>query len=353
MSNEKTVKLFGWETNPFTFRIMPDIFVGYNQEVDNIVDGLGNGDKFSLLMGPTGSGKTTLLKHIKDRFPGHKYTFYLPKPPKEPDDWMMVFGRFIRPGFFKSLLSRGNGVNIYNLSDKVNERLGSNKFLLFVDECHEASIESLEWLRSLVDNIDNLSIILAGLPVFDNMLKNNLETFSRRICTKTELGNLTKSETRELIKRRVESAGGDDIKPFTSSTIEYIYQRTGGFPREVIRVCNDLANKAMKSNISTIDTDFLKESDSPVSRVSMDSIESLPERQKMILDALSNGEDFTPSDIVHNLDDEAYKNRDNAIRSVNNLLRRLMKDGFVDRKRVGKTYKYAISSKFRTLMVDA
>ncbi|MFC2143779.1 AAA family ATPase [Candidatus Aenigmatarchaeota archaeon] len=353
MIDEKIVKLFGWDSNPFTFRILPELFVGYNGEIKGIVEGLTSGDKFSLLMGPTGSGKTTLLKHVKDSFPGFKYTFYLPKPPKDPDDWMMIFGRFIKPGFFKSLFSKNNGVNIYNLSEKVNERLGNDRFLLFVDECHEASIESLEWLRSLVDNIDNLSIIMAGLPVFENMLKSNLETFNRRINKKTELGNLTKPETRELVKKRIESVGGDDIKPFTSGTIEYIYQTTGGFPREVIRMCDELTNKAMKSNISTIDTDFLKENDAPASRVSMDTIDSLPERQKLILDVLSHGGDFTPSEIVRKLDDEVYKNRDNAIRSVNNLLRRLMKDGFVDRKRVGKTYKYVLASKFKTLMVEA
>ncbi|UCD07428.1 MAG: BlaI/MecI/CopY family transcriptional regulator, partial [Candidatus Aenigmatarchaeota archaeon] len=208
-------------------------------------------------------------------------------------------------------------------------------------------------LRTLVDNIDNLSVIMAGLPVFENILKSNLETFSRRINTKTDLGNLTKAETRELVKKRIENAGGEDIRPFTSRTIEYIYERTGGFPREVIRLCNDLAYKALRSNISTIDTDFLKETEAPVTRLSLETVESLPERQKLILDALSKGEQFTPSEIVSEMGDEVYKNRENAIRSVNNLLRRLMKDGFVERKRVGKTYKYAISSKFRTLMVEA
>jgi general secretion pathway protein A len=353
MDDERMVKLFGWKSNPFTFRIIPDLFVGYEKETKRIISGLNNGDKFSLLMGPTGSGKTTLLRHLKDMFPGYKYTFYLPKPPKDPGDWMMVFGRFIKPGFFRSLVSRGSDVNIYNLSDRINDRLGGERFLLFVDECHEASIESLEWLRALVDNIDNLSIIIAGLPVFENMLKSNLETFNRRISTKTELGNLTRAETRELVKRRVESAGGDDIKPFTSRTIEYIYERTGGFPREIIRICNELSQKALDSNISTIDTEFLKEAEAPAARISMDVIETLPERQKMILDALSGGGDFTPSDIVSHMGEDVYKNRENAIRSVNNLLRRLMKEGFVDRKRVGKTYKYVISGKFRTLMVEA
>ena len=353
MRDEKLVKLFRWESNPFTFRILPELFVGYEKETERITEGFSNGDKFSLLMGPTGSGKTTLLKSLECRFPEYKHVLYLPKPPKDPEDWIMVFDRLVRPGLLKSLLSRRDETNIYNLSEKVNRKLGSDRFLLFVDECHEASIDSLEWLRTLVDQIDNLSVLLAGLPVFDNTLKGSLETFSRRINTRTELGNLTKAETRELVKKRVESVGGDDIRPFTSRTIEHIYERTGGFPREVIRLCNELANNALKSNISTIDADFLKDVEAPVARVSMETVESLPERQKLIIDVMAGGGEFTPSDIVSSMGGEVYKNRDNAIRSVNNLLRRLMKDGFVERKRVGKTYKYVISGKFKTLMVEA
>ncbi|MCK4496878.1 MAG: hypothetical protein KAU24_01685, partial [Candidatus Aenigmarchaeota archaeon] len=99
MNDEKTVKLFGWKSNPFTFRILPDLFVGYDGEVNKIIEGLHNGDKFSLLTGPTGSGKTTLLKSLGSRFPDYRYVFYLPKPPKDPEDWVTVFERIVKPGF--------------------------------------------------------------------------------------------------------------------------------------------------------------------------------------------------------------------------------------------------------------
>jgi type II secretory pathway predicted ATPase ExeA len=354
MYTERIEKLFSWNSNPFTFQILPELFTGYEKEANSLVNGLQSGNKFSLMLGPTGSGKTTMIKFLmREMREDFDHVIYLPKPPREHGDWISVFEEFSKPGFMRSLFSRGNGTNIYNLSDVVNMRLSGKKLLLFIDECHESSPESMEWLRALTDHINNLYVVMAALPVFEGTLKSSLESLLRRVGTRIELTTLTKSESRELIKKRITHIGGEDIKPFTSGTIDYIYQRTGGFPREVLRVCGELVQEAVDKNISTIDTDFIKESRQPEQRFSMEALDALPERQRLILDTLSQGGQMTPSGIIDALDIEEYKNRDNAIRSVNNLLRRLMKEGLIERKRVGKTYKYVVSAKFQTLMVEA
>ena len=353
MAEKRIKELFNWNENPFSFRIIPETFVGYERDIERLYQSIKDGEKFSLVIGPTGSGKTTLMKSIAKEFEKeYKYVIYLPKPPKYSEDWIVVFESVIKPRILGSLLFRKKNLNLYNLSDYVNKKLNGQKCLMFVDECHESSQESLEWLRALTDHIDNLSVVIAGLPVFESILKEKLESLMRRINTRIELTNLTKSETRELIKRRIEYSGGDDIKPFTSETIEYIYEVTGGFPREVLRVCNELVRKALEKNISTIDGEFVKEMQTPEDRVSLKTINALPERQKTILKVLAEKGEMSPSEIVSSISIDEYKNRDNAIRSVNNLLRRLMAEGFVYRKRTGKTYKYAISGKFHTMMVD-
>jgi len=332
---------------------MPELFVGYSKEFTKISSNIRNGNKFSLLMGPTGSGKTTFLKHLLDEYSHNDHIIYVAKPPKEPIDWITVFSRFTRKGILSSLLSRGEDVNLYTLSSHVNNKLGDRKCVLLIDECHEASLDSLEWLRTITDQIDNLFVVLAGLPIFETILRSNLETFRRRVNTVVELTNLTKSETRELIKRRIEKSGGEDIKPFTHEAVDMIYENTGGFPREVIRVCNESVEKAVEKNISTVDVDLFNEIEEPIKRVSLETINILPERQKKILDILSQDGEMTPAEIISQLDVKEYKNRENAIRSINNLLKRLMRDKFVERIRIGKTYKYKISGKFQTLMVEA
>ncbi len=357
---EGYMKLFNWKDNPFNFKIMPNLFVGYPRETEKLANSIHSNHKISILIGPTGSGKTTFLRFLAKTFEKNRKIFYLSKPPNNPDDWVKIFTNFIGPGTIGRLFSRTKNVNIYNLSEWTNSRMKNKKMILFVDESHEASTETLEWLRTLADQIDNLSVVIAGLPVLETMLVDKLETFMRRSNLKIELTSLTKSETRELIKKRIEWAGGEDIKPFTSETVERIYEKTGGFPREVIRMCNDLVQKAIEENITSIDMDFLGDSDFLMHaahrhhhRIPLSSLDSMPSKQKNIIEILWKYGELTPAEIVDKMDMDDYKNKDNAIRSINNIVKRLVKDGTIIRKRRGKSYQYLLSDKMRTLMVHA
>lgn len=347
----------GLKANPFTFNINPELFVGYNNEVTNILSNIESGCKLCLLLGPTGSGKTSLLKYMTQKVGSYRHIIYLAKPPKDYNDWVKIFEGRLRPGLLSRVFSRGPRIDIYQLSDYVNQKLGSDRCLLFVDEAHEASVESLEWLRALTDQIENLVVVMAGLPVFENMLNDSLETFMKRISLKVVLSNLTKSETRELIKKRIESAGGDDIRPFTQESISLIYDKTGGFPREIIKLCSALMMQAAANNLTTIDVDFVNNMKSAAAladpRVSVETLNNLPEKQKNILKILSEKGEVTPSELAESVELDIYKDKDNAIRSMNNILKRLMDEGLVERKGTGKSFRYKVSEKFRTLKVTA
>ncbi len=359
--DEKNMKIFKWKENPFNFRIMPELFVGYIRETEKLAKSIQNNDKLSILMGPTGSGKTTLLKFLMKKFEKQRKIFYLSKPPSNPEDWVKIFTNFMHLGMLDKLFSRSKDVNIYNLSEWVNNKMKKRKMILFVDEVHEAGTETLEWLRTLTDQIDNLSVVIAGLPGLEAMLRDRLETFMRRVNVKVELSNLTKPETRELIKTRIEWVGGEDIKPFTSETVERIYEKTGGFPREIIRMCNDLVQNAIQENITTIDMSFLRDADfypktqktSLMSLSSTNNLNGIPSKQRHIIEILWKYGELTPTEIVEKMDTDDYKSKDNAIRSINNILKRLVKDGTIIRKRRGKSYQYLLSDKIRTLMVHA
>ncbi len=354
MGARNFMEMFDWRSNPFTFDVMPEIFVGNIHEVNQILDSINNGNKLSFIAGTTGSGKTTLLKSMESRYAnnGFRHVIYISKPPKAAEDWVKVFRKIASGGFF-SIFSKKDEVSLYNLSESMNRKLNGSKCLLLVDECHEASTESLEWLRAMTDQIGGIVTVIAALPVLESRLKDSLETFLRRVSTRIELTNLSKSETRELIKRRIESKGGDDIRPFTQDAVEQIYERTGGFPREILRICNDAVQDAFKRSISTIDGDFLQEVEMPKAKMPLEKVSELPEKQRIILETLSKKGEQTPSEVIANMAVEGYKDNDNAVRSVNNLLNRLMKEKMVERRKVGKAFKYKVASRIASLLVQA
>jgi DNA-binding transcriptional regulator PaaX len=49
----------------------------------------------------------------------------------------------------------------------------------------------------------------------------------------------------------------------------------------------------------------------------------------------------------------SYASRGHAIRSINNILHRLMLEGYVQRESKGKAFMYALTPKVRTLFVTA
>ncbi len=346
-------EFFGWKSNPFTFEVTPEIFVGNMHEVNQILDSINNGNKLSFVVGTTGSGKTTLLRSMETRYAndGFRHVIYISKPPKQPEDWVKVFRKVVSGSF--SIFSKKDEISLYNLSESMNRKLNGSKCLLLVDECHEATTESMEWLRVMTDQIGGIVTVIAALPVLESRLKDSLETFLRRVSTRIELTNLSKSETRELIKRRIESKGGGDIRPFTQDAVEQIHERTGGFPREILRVCNDAAQEAFRRSISTIDAEFLNETETPQARMPLEKVSELPGKQRVILETLSRNGEQTPSELIASMETEGYKDNDNAVRSVNNLLNRLMKEKMVERRKVGKAFKYKVAPRIASLMVSA
>jgi len=358
------ISKWGWNENPFVLKIDPTLFVGYDEQVKAALKHIENKHKIALISGNTGSGKTTFLKWIEKNY--NTSNLYVSKPPENPEDFVNLFTDIFGLGFFERLLNKRP--TLYNLPKYINKKLKGNHLVFLLDEAHETNKNVLEWLRVLTDQINNVSLIVAGMPVLENKIKSELETFDQRITTRIALTSLSRIETKQLIQKRIESVGGKGIEPFTDASLEKIYERTGGFPREVLKLCDRLINTALDKNLSTIDEKDIeehKEIELPKVRVeepvvtfmpkppSEEQFRELPYKQRQILEVLSKKDWLTPTAIAEESGMKNYKSKGHAIRSVNNILKRLMLDGYVQRESRGKAFMYSLTPKVKTMFVQS
>ena len=352
-----------WIDNPFILKIDPKLFTGYKDQVDAVLKHIQNHHKIALITGNTGAGKTTLLSWLKTNMNSH--SLYVSKPPQTPDGFISLFTDTFGFTFWERLFR--TKPTLYTLPDYANKKLKGQHLVFLLDEAHEANQDVLEWLRVLTDQI-SMSLIIAALPVFDNKLRD-LQTLDQRITTRISLTALSKEETKELLRKRIEEVGGHGIEPFTDESLEIIYRRTGGFPREVLKFCDRLVNTALDKDLDVIDAKDIekehREMEVPNVRVdepvvtfmprppSEEQIKNLPYKQRKILETLSKKDWLTPTAITEALEWKTYASKSHAIRSINNILHRLMLDGFVQRESRGKAFMYALTPKVKTMFVQA
>ncbi len=356
---------FGWKEDPFVLRIDPKLFTGYEEQVKAALNHIESKHKIAIIVGPTGSGKTTMLKWLETNVNGSTHKLYVSKPPITPEELVTIFIDTFGIGLWDRIMNRSP--NLYNLQSYINKNLRGAQLLFLLDEAHETNREVLEWLRVLIDQIDSVSLILAGLPSLEQKVRDELQTLDQRVTSRITLTALSKEDTRKLIQKRIEAAGGTSIKPFTDSAIDIIYQRTGGFPREVMKLCDKLVYDALENNYDVIEAKNIEEYrevpeteeklDQPVvvfspKPPSESDIKNLPYRQRQILEALGKQDWLTPTAIVEGIDLEGYASKQHAVRSLNNILLRLMREGYVQREARGKAFMYALTPKVRTMLVQ-
>ncbi len=342
----------GWQANPFTFSILPQLFVGYSDQTQRILRVLEEKHKVSLIIGPTGSGKTTMLKWVTANLPSDFDYIYIGKPPMKPEEFVDIFNVKYRSNWVIRFLFPGAAYarTLYDIPYFLNRKIGKKHLVVMLDEAHESPMEILEWLRVLSDQVENMSILLTGLPVFEKQL-SEIETLKKRIINKIELISLTKEETEHLIRKRIQHVGGTGDE-FSKEVIDIIYERTGGFPRDIIRMGNEMIDVGVKFGKTIITADLVQNGgrrEEAQPQTPAMTLENLTPMQKEVVERLIRP--MTPGDIANALDLAKYKSRQHAVRSVNNVLKQLMGERIVERARADKAFLYQLSPQMKNIVV--
>lgn len=350
----------GWKGNPFVLNIIPSVFVGYESQKKKLFSCVEQKHKVCFIVGATGSGKTTALRWLADELKESKEFFpvFLGKPPANPEEFVDIFNKeiFSLPWFLLFLRPvMPNIKSINGVAEALNNKFRNSHLVILCDEIHEADIEVLQWMRVLADQVENFSLVISGLPTFDEVMRSKLETFEKRITARIALSSLSEEETREMIEGRIKyvSKNSNFTNPFTDEAMKEIYKESGGFPREILRLCDRAVNDAISRGSDTIVPGFAQQSkqERHIENSGI-NLRDIPRRQREIIEAIRKGK-VSPSEIIDSITMDKYKSKDHAIRSVNNILQRLMKDGLIDREKQGKTFIYALGPKLKSIAVRA
>jgi len=350
-----------WTKNPFTLDISHSLFVGRADQLNTVESSIEEGQKYIIITGPTGAGKTTLMRYLAEKY----NCLYIPKPPIRKEELVGILkANLLYPSVFQRLFEN-KSIDAFNISEHLNKKLKGKRTIILIDEAHETDIEMLAWLRSIIEQVDGITLILAALPKLKEEHLKNLETLSQRVTADIELRAFSKDESVDLIKKRITSVGGKTLEPFTLDAIGEIYVLSGGSPREILKVCNNIVHKAIEKGSSIIDSsyfgDFVKPEITDSGNVDSvdggaDALNMLTDKQIKIIELVGQVGHITPSEIVKKTSDmegTAYQSDSHALRAVNNILRRLERDRIIIRERKGRTYRYFISPKYRSRFVKA
>jgi type II secretory pathway predicted ATPase ExeA len=260
-------KKFGWEDFPFSLDLIPEVFAGKEKILNPIMEQLVIGN-IVYIEGNYGSGKSQVLKHLQYKMrndPSYKKR-YTPVWIQEPVNTEILTHAFTRKFDINARIGLVN-----DLTDELEGTLGSKKLaILLIDEAQELAIteddteenidekkKTLQWLRVLSD-FRGCRIFLAGLVNFGNKINEMFRPLEDRVTLQFFLEPLDFETTVDLIKKRISffsEEQNNPISPFSDDAYKAIYQISGGYPRAILKYCQDAVIKMLEKGKDSIDAD--------------------------------------------------------------------------------------------------
>ncbi len=201
----------------------------------------------SVITGDIGTGKTTLCRSLLRAFaadPEADLHLLLDPHFDSPEEFLRVILGSV------SRLTPDPGLGLWELKEALKQqlfRLGMVErrlVVLIIDEGQKISCGNLELLREMLNYETNssklLQIVIFAQRELEPMLAA-MPNLADRINVRKRLMPLSLTETRRMIRYRLQVAAGGDAAPrvhFTPAAIWAIHLASGGSPRRIVRLCH-------------------------------------------------------------------------------------------------------------------
>ena len=141
---------------------------------------------------------------------------------------------------------------------------GPRRLVLLVDEADSLPARLLEELRVLTnfaaEGLPLVSLVLAGGPILEERFAEpGLEKFSQRIAARCYLAPFGREETLQYVRSQVAAVGVKPEKLFAADALEAIYAATGGVPRLINQLGDQLVWMAEETGCTPLDATLVQQ----------------------------------------------------------------------------------------------
>ncbi len=234
---------FGLSERPFT--LLPDPAFLYwskaHQNAYTILDyGILSRAPITVVTGEIGSGKTTLIQHLLNNAEDNVTIGLISNAQGGRGELL----QWVLNALSVDLPNNTTYVKKFQkLQDfLIAEYAADRRVVLIFDEAQNLSMEGLEELRMLTNinaNKDELiQLILVGQPELrDVILSPRMKQLAQRVAANFHIPAMNEDSVAEYIQHRLKAVGGHGGE-FSQAACKLVYERTGGVPRLVNKLCD-------------------------------------------------------------------------------------------------------------------
>lgn len=231
---------------------------------DDLLAGVRRRESLSVLTGDIGTGKTTLCRAVLQNQDRKTFSAFVPDPFASREDLLKVLLMDFGVMSVDDLTSgRLKGASRTELSYLLHEFLGTLVPLqafavVIIDEAQNLAIPLLEEIRILSDSDGRerqLQVVLVGqLELREKLKLPEMRQVDQRVSVRCSLGPLSREDVEGYVTHRLHVAGGSpDRLTFTPDALEVVYQRSGGVPRLINRLCDRALHEGYHRRAAVID----------------------------------------------------------------------------------------------------